>query len=190
MTKRRRYSLVALCVISAALALGFSLIRGCDSRPRAPALSDEPVYVNMQEGFRFVAPEGWHIQGRGEFPQEEVTKERMLVEYRQRREGKELSLLVSMVDVAPGTPVVDYVTKRLYPRGGWKLLSFEPIRAGSLPAERLVLGAQIDKDDIIREIVAVRRNNRVYFFSGSFPAKDSKGRDEIRKAISSLTWEP
>src|SRR5262245_10220536 len=127
MTKRWRYSLVALSLVVAALTMGFILMQGCDSRPRAPALTDDPVYVNMQEGFRFVAPEGWHIQGRGEFPSQEVTKERMLVEYRQRREGKELSLLVSMVDVPPGTPVVEYVTKRLYPRGGWKILGSEQI---------------------------------------------------------------
>src|SRR5262245_2834988 len=189
MTKRWRYSLVALCLVVAALAMSFSLMQGCDSRPRAPALSDEPVYVNMQEGFRFVAPEGWHIQSRGEFPQQELTKERMLVEYRHRREGRELSLLVSMVDVAPGTPISEYVTTRLYPRGSWKLLGADQIRAGTLPAERLILGTQVDKEDVIREIVAVRRTNRLYFFSGSFPAKDSKGRDEIRKALSTLSWQ-
>src|SRR5437879_13136569 len=109
MSKRWRYSLVALASGATACALFFGLMHGCDSGPRAPALLNEPVYTNMQEGFRFVVPEGWKIHGRAEFPAKQMKEEHMLVEYRQRRDRKTLTLLVTMVDLPEDTPVSEHV---------------------------------------------------------------------------------
>ena len=191
MSKRWRYSLLTLASGAAVFGLVFGLMHGCGSDPRAPALLNEPVYTNMQEGFRFVVPEGWKIQGRAEFPQKVMKEEHMLVEYRQIRDGKTLSLLVSMVDLPRDASFTDYVTQRLYPPSGWKIAPAEKLQLGEAPAERLVMTLRTDKDKegIVREVVAVRKGERVYFFSGSFPAKDTTGRDEIRKAVASLAWE-
>jgi len=189
MTKRWRYSLLALAGSAACLGLIFVANYGCGSRPRAPALLDEPVYTNMQEGFRFVVPEGWQIQARAEYPRQEMKEERMLVEYRRQREGKTLLLLVSMVDLPETASLRDHIVQRVYPAADWKVGPVETIQLGDVPAERLVLSLRVDKEETIREVVSVRKAQRVYFFSGSFPGSDTKGREEIRKAVASLTWE-
>ena len=41
---------------------------GCSDRPRAPRLSNDPVYQNDAIGLRFLAPEGWTIVSRAAAP--------------------------------------------------------------------------------------------------------------------------
>ena len=43
------------------------LLAGCQPKPKAPALLDEPVFQS-DEGFRFLVPEGWIMAARGNVP--------------------------------------------------------------------------------------------------------------------------
>src|SRR2546423_15656230 len=78
------------------LALCALLLLGCDSKPRAPALMDDPVYQNDREGFRFLVPDGWKQHARAEVPPGKSEKERLLVQYRRPAEGGEATLEVTL----------------------------------------------------------------------------------------------
>src|SRR5262245_41969592 len=84
-------------------------LAGCDSRPRAPVLRDDPVYQNDQEGFRFLAPDGWSQSMRGEVPPGKVDKERSLVEYRRKKGSAGASLRVSLADLPTSTDLAAYL---------------------------------------------------------------------------------
>lgn len=56
---------------------------GCDrQKPRAPALSDEPVYSNSRDGLSFLAPNGWSQSSKSDAPPDASEKDRVLVSYR------------------------------------------------------------------------------------------------------------
>ena len=55
-------------------AMCLFVVSGCSTKPRAPALQDETVYQNSQEGFRFLPPADWKQQARAEFPAGPVTE--------------------------------------------------------------------------------------------------------------------
>ena len=44
------------------------------------------------------------------------------------------------------------------------------------------------KDESFREVVAIRRGERVYFFKGSYSGADTQSRQAIRKAIDTIVW--
>jgi hypothetical protein len=171
------------------LALLPVLFAGCPAGPRAPALQDEPVYQNSQEGFRFVAPEDWNMRSRAEFPPGPMPQERLLVEYKRRASEKPAALEVSMVDVAPEKDVADCVRERGGNSGDWKPSGVvERLEVGGLAAARAVFVNQSGSEVTHREVVAVRRGSRVYYFTGVFPAADKKAREQFRKAVASLSF--
>jgi hypothetical protein len=166
------------------------VMQGCGTRPRAPALIDEPVYHNPQEGFRFSTPEGWRIQGRSEFSSgTRLEKERMLVEYRRLKRGPFASLMVSIIDLPEAQPIGEYLQKRVAVKSTWRPGGSERLTLANQPAERFSFTGKGDGGvDVTREVVALRRGERVYFFTGVYSSKDTSARDEIRKALASLSW--
>src|SRR5262245_1447579 len=90
-------------------AVGLALLLGCTPKPVAPALRDEPVYQNDQEGFRFLVPEGWSQNARTEVPPGPVEKERLLVQYKRRPPAKPATLEVSMADLPSSTNLATYL---------------------------------------------------------------------------------
>src|SRR5687768_14028833 len=80
------------------LCLALASTAGCDSPPRAPAISDEPVYQNDDEGLRFLAPAGWSQRGKAYLPPGKLGKERILVAYRQLSEALVATLEVTACD--------------------------------------------------------------------------------------------
>ena len=171
----------AACVVAFAVA-------GCTNRPVAPALLDTPIYQNKQEGFRFEAPDGWKMTSRGEYPPGPVEKERMLVEYRRPQGNAPASLRVSLVVLPEGTDLGGYLRDRRLVRS-FKAAPSEPVRLGGQKAERFVSEERQDKGRTIQEVVAVRRGDRVYFFTAVFTADDQQAREQFRRAVGSLTWE-
>jgi hypothetical protein len=178
---------LARCAALAALLP--ALLGGCGPRPRAPALQDEPVYQNKQEGFHFLPPEGWIIHARAEVPPGKLSEERLLVEYKRVTSAKPASLEVSMADIPAGTDVAACLEGRASPDDSWQPQgSAENIEVGGQPAARRAFLGQFGQDRVMREIMAVRRGGRVYFFTGLFPADDSKAREQVRKAVASVAW--
>src|SRR5689334_537493 len=82
---------------------------GCQPKPKAPALLDEPVY-QTDEGFRFLVPEGWIMSARANVPPGPVEKERLLVQYRRASGESQATLEVSMMDLPEDADLAAYLS--------------------------------------------------------------------------------
>jgi hypothetical protein len=152
-------------------------------------LRNEPVYQNEMEGFRFLAPEGWRQHAKAEVPRGKLEKERLLVQYVRLGSEKGASLDVSMADLPASTDLTTYLAG---PSGGVK--SWRPqlpaaaITLNGVPAQRLTFTNGVSKDETTKEVVAVRRGERVYFFTAYFASSDAKAREEVRRTVASTLW--
>jgi hypothetical protein len=160
---------------------------GCNSRPSAPPLLDDPIY-RSRAGFRFSRPEGWKMVARGEVPSGPVVGERLLVEYKAVT-GKSASLEVTVASLPASTSLADYIKKNTMTSEAWRLLGTgEDFTINQVPAVRLCFALGKGKEEITREIVAFRREDRVYFFKGFYLTSDTSARKEIRAAVDSVVW--
>jgi hypothetical protein len=183
MGRKPRFQQAALVLV------GLALLAGCGSRPRAPALTNEPVYQNSSEGFRFLVPEGWVQTGKAELPPGTVDPEQMLVEYKQLTSEFPASLEVTAVDLPPSTNLSIYLADRLRKPGRWRQRAgAEQITVGGVSATRMSFSYTADKEEQVREVVAFRRGQRVYFFSGTFVAKDERAQQQVREAVNRISW--
>jgi hypothetical protein len=168
-----------------AAALFLIAVAGCADRPRAPALQDEPVFQNKQEGLRFLPPSGWRMRARTEVPHGPLTEERLLVQYNRLTPDSPANLEVTMADVPPSTPLDECAGSRSDGPEGWQKTATEPLEVSGLPAFRATFAGTPER---AKEVVVVRRGDRVYYFTAIFPAKDAKARDQVRKAVASAAW--
>jgi hypothetical protein len=166
------------------------VLAGCGGRdrPHAPALSDEPVYQNDREGFRFLVPDGWTQIARGELPPGRVERERMLVEYRLFGADKPATLEVTALDLDTGTDLKAYLAKRTSGETWRPKGPAEALQIDGTPATRLVLTGRPAGDETTHDVLACRRGDRVYFFTGVFSSSDSKARDQVRRAVQGIVW--
>jgi hypothetical protein len=160
----------------------------CDSRPRAPALVDNAVYQNEREGLRFLVPDGWLQQGRSELPAGPIDRERMLVLYRQPDAGPPSSLGLTVVDIGAGADLGKHVVEASGTAPPWKLIDKQEARVGSRPAERYRLSARAPEGELRREVVAVRKGGRVYFFTGTWGANDTASPEQVRRTLDAVLW--
>jgi hypothetical protein len=182
-----------LALVAVALVAGggvaAALMAGCRSGPHAPALSNEPVYQNSQEGFRFLAPETWTQYAKAALPPGKVDKERLLVGYRCLPPDKPAQLEVSRADLPPDTNLTEYLGKAAFSSDKWRVKGApEEVSINGVLAVRTTLVARSGREEMVREVVAFRRGERVYFFSGLYPAGDTKAREEIRRSVGSVIW--
>ncbi len=168
---------------AAVMLSGLLVGAGCAVRPSAPALVDTPLYENRQEGFRFEAPDGWKMASRAEYPPGPAGAERLLVEYR-RLVGQPASLYVSMVDLPVSSDLAAYLQAHQVPRPA-QVAAPEALTINGREVARYVL---IGPAGAVHEVTAFRRGGRVYLFKGAFASGDGKARDQIRRAVGSLTW--
>jgi hypothetical protein len=166
-----------------------ALLAGCSSKPSAPPLQDGPVYKNEREGFRFFTPEGWKQVARGEVPPGKVVGERMLVEYKCLTCATTGSLEVTVAEISPSDSLADYVAKNTLTGESWRQSGpVEDFKINGEPAVRLKYVLPAGTHEMVREIVAFRRGERVYFFKGFYASADTKSRKEIRTAVDSIVW--
>jgi hypothetical protein len=165
------------------------LVAGCTSGPSAPALDDEPIYKAAREGFRFSRPEGWTQWARGDVPAGKLEGERLLVEYRSQSSEEMATLEVSVASVAPTDSLSDFVTRNCKTGEDWRLRGpVENFTINGEAAVRLVWVMAADTGERVREIVAFRRDDRVYFFKGFYAASDTRSRREFRSAVDTVVW--
>lgn len=178
-----RALLAALLIVCAAA------LPGCTSRPKAPAIRDEPVYQNDQEGFRFLAPEGWTQRAKSAVPPGKVEKERLLVTYHRMGAEKPASLEVTLADLPESADLAAFLIGPAYGSDKWRPKgAAQPTDVNDVAALRHTFTARVGKDDLTREVVTFRRGERVYFFTGVFPTADSKAREDVRRAVGSVIW--
>jgi hypothetical protein len=166
------------------------LLAGCSPKPRAPALMQgEAVYVNAQEGFRFLPPPNWTMSQRSEGPPGKLTEERIFVGYR-RAGGAVTSLEVSARD-EPESEDLSLLVKERRGTADWKPDgSVETLEVGGRPAARAAFQNRRagETTGLVREVVAVRKGERVYYFTGLFAGNDAKAREQVRKSIETVSW--
>jgi hypothetical protein len=169
--------------------VALSALGGCDSRPRALPLDDSPVYSNPREGFRFFPPEEWKQTARGVVPSGRIITERLLVEYKLMTGTKPAVLQVSVADVPESVALADHIKAETYRAEDWKATGpAESFQINGVPAARISYRMPAGKDPLVREIIAFRRGERVYFFTGIYAASDAKSRKAFRSAVDSVVW--
>jgi hypothetical protein len=182
MTSGRRAAL-------ALLAAGLAVLAGCGPRPRAPALEDNPVYVNDAGGFRFVVPEGWHQFARSELPPGKLDRERLLVQYRRLDPERQATLEVSAADLPASVNLTDYLADASYGAKAWRPQGKpEPVEGAGVPGTRYDFSARVGKNDLAREVIAFRRGERVYFFTVVYAARDDTAREQFRRSVARILW--
>lgn len=171
------------------LASVLLMVAGCSRSPSAPALGDAPVYQNNREGFRFLVPENWTQVASGVLPRGELEGEVLLVKYRMRTAGKGALLEVLCFDAKQYPDVQKYHAEPSHGSKDWKL--GEPSQSldiNGTKADRLIYTTQMQGQQMVKEIVAFRRQERVYSFIGLFWASDNKAREQLRRAVDSIIW--
>ena len=162
---------------------------GCSRSPSAPALGDTPVYQNNREGFRFLVPENWTQVASGVLPRGELEGEVLLVKYRMRTAGKGALLEVLCFDAEKYPDLQKYHAEPSHGSKNWKLDEPpETMDINGTNAERLIFSTEVNKQAMVKEIVAYRREQRVYSFIGLFWASDIKAREQLRRAVDSIIW--
>src|SRR5262249_3940720 len=129
------------------LLLGASLLAGCQPRASAPALSDDPVYQNDREGFRFLAPDGWTQNSRADLPPGKAEKERTLVDYRPTAGASGASLRVSLADLPDSTDLEKYLAGPSYGADKWRPAGRpEETAVGSATGTRYAFSGRVGKE--------------------------------------------
>src|SRR5215469_13304485 len=171
-------------LLIAAALLGW----GCQPKPKAPALLDEPVYQS-EEGFRFLVPEGWIMSARANIPPGPVEKERFLVQYRRASADKQATLEVSRMDLPEETDLAEYLSGPSFSARHWQPSApAEKVEAGGVRGSRFHFTARVNKAEMAKEVTAFRRDGRVYFFTILFSPKDASAPEQVRRAIGHLVW--
>jgi hypothetical protein len=162
---------------------------GCNDRPRAPALEDSTVYQNDREGFRFLVPEGWTQQAKSAVPPGKLDHEVVLVVYRRYTVNPPASLQVSIQDLPDDADLARVLIEARSEDTAWKLVR-PPVeaRVGTQTGKRLVFQGKSPLGRMDREVIAVRRGERVFFFTATFGPSDHASRDLMRQTFANVVW--
>jgi hypothetical protein len=184
MHRRRRRPVP--CFLGALLAA--LLLAGCQPRPKAPALIDEPVFQS-EEGFRFLVPEGWNMAARGNVPSGPLDKERLLVQYRRAADGRQSTLEVTAANMPEDADLSAYLSGPSFSASHWNPSgSVEKLEAGGRPGTRHRFKARVAGAELIKEVTVFRRGGRVYFFTLLSAPDDATPSEQVRRAIGRLVW--
>lgn len=167
----------------------FIFVIGCSQGPKAPPLEDGPVFYDRQEGFRFLVPDGWKQSVHALVPPGRLEDERIIVEYHLPTE-KAASFAVTCADINPSLKLDDYVATHVPGGAHWKLTGpGQPCRIQDVPAERMMLtGHPQGPEPYTREVLAFRRGDRVYFFTGIFATSDKAAAEQVHQTNESIIW--
>jgi hypothetical protein len=171
------------------ILLATSLAVGCSDRPRAPVLSNDPVYQDDREGLRFLAPEGWTQSGKANLPHGKSAKERTLVDYRRASGTRGASFRVTLADLDPSTDLADFLAGLSYGVQKWHLTAPpETVPVGNASGLRYKFSSGPGKAELIKDVIAVRRGDRVYFFTALYGPADTEVQGELGRVVSSVIW--
>jgi hypothetical protein len=122
------------------------------------------------------------IPGRAE-------EERLLVEYRLLRSDNPAVLRVLVIDLPASYEMVSYLLSAPSGQSPWEMKSQVDVKINDANGTRYTMDHGRGKDQEIREVLVMRRRSRDYLFTGMYAASDTKARDQIRRALESLTWQ-
>lgn len=166
-----------------------ALLAGCAPKPRAPALETGPVYENAKEGVQFVVPEGWVQFARSDTPPGKLTHPVMLVNYQIPNPGRQTELELNVVDLPADADVAAYFTEHAFGSSRWDPKGPpQSLQVGGAQAARYRYARRDGKTEFVREVVAVRRGERVFLFIYAAPAGDDTSPDQWRQLLASVRW--
>jgi hypothetical protein len=176
----------------AGLLAAVALLAGCGAPP--------PAGYEDRHGFTITPPAGWLERARDDaLPAQFARKrphiplppletsgragaERMLVRYDRVTSGNMAWLRVTVAEPPAATSLKTLAAKT--PGPGWKRQGdAEDVEVSGLPAVRVVFVGRWEGQEYCCETVTCRKDARVYFLTGSFPAADTAARDQVRQAI-------
>jgi hypothetical protein len=115
-------------------------------------------------------------------------QERFLVRYDHVVAGNRGWLRVTVAEVPSSTPLTTCLPAQAR-MPGWKPEGeVENLEMAGLPAARLAFVGRWDDQDYRNETVAVRKAERVYFISASYPASDVTAQEQVRQAVAGAVW--
>jgi hypothetical protein len=162
---------------------------GCTPSPSAPALENGPVYHDTREGFRFNAPEGWKQRARAIVPAGKIKKEKLLVEYKNANTELGGDFQVTVADVPETASLSDYLAKNTRTGESWRLVQpAEDFTINEASAARISYSKLVGKEEFMREVVAFRRGERVYFFKCYYARRDAASRRALRGCVETIVW--
>lgn len=172
-----------------ALSVSLLLVAACDSTPRAPELVDSPVYQNKAEGFRFRVPEGWTQSASSNLPPGDFEGENFLVRYLVQSPAGGSTLQVLCFVDNDETNLEEHYRSPSFGVEKWTVTSpTTPVKIGDTSAERITYQGPLRGKPMHKDVLCVRRGNRVYAFVGLYSEGDDKARQAIQRALDSLTW--
>lgn len=176
--------------LAVASVVGPALATGCgSSRPQAPALRDEPVFKSESIGLEFLAPEGWIVKTRAEVPSGPLAKEWRLVRYDRVTGASGATLEVTVAEVPDATDLGTHVAKASFGVKEWRPAGkVEKREINGVPSTRYLVTGQAGAQKLTKEVFAVRRGERVIFFTALYNTGDAKTRDQVRRAVDSARW--
>jgi hypothetical protein len=184
------------CVRGAGLAVVLAGLVGCGPRGK-------PLVYQDDRGFRISPPAGWVERARPDavpggaqaasrvgreqvLPLPPLGQERLLVRYDRLTAGRLAWLRVSVADVPSTTSLAACLSP---PAEGWRAeADVEDLEIGGLPAARVAFLGRWEGQEYLNESVAVRKGERVYRITASFPAGDAEAREQVRQAAAAAEW--
>jgi hypothetical protein len=162
---------------------------GCGEGLRPPALEQNlEVFSDSREGFQFRPPAAWHQQARAVVTKEDRDKECLLVKYKRVGGDTMAFFQVTALDLPASTDIPAYLARTLGKEVTRQSKAPEPLKVGGLAGTRETFSTKWEKEQMAREVVAVRRGTRVYIITGTYPTGDKAAQEAIRKCIDSFAW--
>jgi hypothetical protein len=160
------------------------LISGCSHRPHAPALRDEPVYDNPQDGLRFRSPEGWIQVAKSDPATKTAEKDYLLVRY--QNQPPTASMELSRADLAEGQDLAVLLAGQSHGSiGSWNPAGApEDLDVGGVRGTRY----SFTNNNSTKQTTVVRRGGRVYFFTVVSATADQAIRLQIQRVIADVKW--
>jgi hypothetical protein len=115
------------------------------------------------------------------------------VKYKRLDEQGPAFFRASMLDLAEDANLATYLREKPPGPENWHATgATETLQVGGQPATRVTftgIWEEGEKEEVVKEVVAVRRGGRVYFFTGIYPAANRNVQTIIRTAVASVVWD-
>ncbi|MCS7044978.1 MAG: hypothetical protein NZO58_01350 [Gemmataceae bacterium] len=143
-------------------------------------------------GLRFTPPPKWSMQLTSNEDPEHPLKERIVVKFKRivaKAPAAWLRVTIVTTDNAD-EPIAETVKNRS-PGKGWKSVGPpENLTISGLPAAKMTYHGDYSGARSIRELIGVRRGNRVFYFMITYQVADRAAQEEARQALQTVLIEP
>jgi hypothetical protein len=172
------------------LLFGLLGVTACSDTPRAPTLSNSPVYQNDNEGFRFLIADEWKMSSRGEVPPGKVDVQRVLVQYQRQFPSKPATIEVSRID-SKSLPELEAMLREIsHGIPSWQPNdNSKPLEVSGVGGTQLLFRGQTGKATMTKQVVIVPRGEKNYLFTAIYREGDESARNHFQNLLASVVWQ-